>query len=434
LALKIPPAKANADFEACAAPTGIQGKVYSKLVNAAYGTYSMPNLRPVPPNAPKTKNISRRRQEMLKMPKNVVVVSQPRRSRSRYRNGGGASSEMVLAPASVGHMVGGGPPRPSFSRNGESVTVSGQEVIISLALANQSTNFELVGGHRFNPNYFMGSRMSYYSQLFEEYKFENIELTYITASSSATNGDVLLTYEEDPNISARDPTNSNFVTRALSKRGSVLCSVWKDFTTTLNISKEWKYSSVDDIIDPRTAIAGDAFIYSRGTITQPGYVMCRYTATFRKPIFDPKSYALGTWADWSISAVTQAANPTVGRTVVLSFSGLTTATGQIFKFIICYQTLGTGVTTANTWQLSENGSNVAITVASGATFYGVIGAGGAFYVYPTLSQAKSSPATNVSNANVSDSIIVGTANTSTSTFYIATCQLNLDPALLVSAQ
>lgn len=433
LALKIPPAKANADFEACAVPTGLQGKIYSNLVNAAYGTSSMPNLRPTPPNVPKNKNSQTVRRRIYSMPKNVMVVSRPQRPRSRNRTNGGVNTEIVLAPSAVGHVVGGGPARPNFSRNGDSVTMSGQEIVISLATAQQSSNFELVGGHRFNPHYFLGSRMNYLADLFEEYKFDSIEISYITGSSSATTGDILLTYEDDPTVPFRNPVSSNFVNKALSKKGAVLCSVWKDFTTSLNIEKSWRYTVYDDIIDPRSAIAGDVFLYSRGTITQPGYIMCRYTVSFRKPIFNPRSFSLETWGDWSIVSATQAANPTVGNTVILTL-GSGAAVGEIFKFAITSLTLGTGVTAANAWYISESGTSTAFTLGVGSTFYGAFGASNAFYVYPSLIEAKASPATNLGNANTSSSIIVQTANTTTSTFYLAVCQMNLAPASEVVAQ
>jgi len=385
----------------------------------------MPIFRQVKPeNQNKNKNSPNARRRQMAIPKKIVVTTRSKNSRRNTRSLGRGMAEMVLAPAAVGHVVGVKQPVPKFDRSGNFVTITGQEVIVSLNTASQATNFELVGGHKFNPNFFVGSRLAYFANLFEQFKIDKLEICYITGSSSSTNGDVLLTYDNDPNSTSRDPTSATFVNTALSKQGAVLCSVWKDFCTTIMVDKEWKWNSLEEVSELRDSSAGDLFVYNRGTVTQPGYIMARYSISFRNPIYTPRPFAVYSWADWTVVSGTQAANPTVGNTVVVTFSGITAPNTVIAKAILVSATIGTGATTANAWVVSEAGINTAITLKPGDTFYIKFSSSLGAAFFSNLDQAKASPF-NVTGTTVSNSISTGTAATTTSSFTFALSQIQL---------
>jgi hypothetical protein len=439
LASNIPPAEANRNFETCAAPTGLQGQIYSKLVHTAYGTsQKMPSLRTVEVkvNNKTNKNKNKKNKNSSRLLVSMANANSKKKRNSRSRNSiARGMSEMVLAPSSVGHIVSVAQPKATFGQGGQSVTISGQEVVISIATATQANNFELVGGHKLNPNFFTGSRLAYYAALFEQFRIDKLEMCYITGSPSSTAGDILLTYETDPTVTFRDPTNANFVTKALSKPGAVLCSVWKDFCTILNIDKDWKYNSIEEVNDLRTNSAGDVFIYNRGTVTQPGYILVRYQISFRNPIFEPKPYAVYPWADWTIVTAALPVTSTAGNTAVVVFSGIAAPLpGVIVKACLTSVTLGAGPTSANAWSLSEDGILVPFTLQAGDTFYLKFGSNNAAYVFQNYDDAKSAPVTTpATGTNLSNSIVVSTVTTTAGTSTWAISQVNLLPSLAVQA-
>jgi hypothetical protein len=319
--------------------------------------------------------------------------------------------------ASIAQFIGANTSKV-VRRLSDGIIVEGQEVVIT-GQAGTVSSWQLAGGHRFNPLFSTGTRLSRYAQLYEEFKFLDVMYQYFPSSASSSSGDVLITFEEDPTQPLRAPGSSQFVAACLSKPGALLTSIWRPAQGYCQLrTTESKYISLAEVTDLRDSCQGDLLIYTSGSTTTTGYVMIKYRISFTKEITTPVNTTIGSGGDWGYSTITIAANPTVA-TLVNGSINVTTATGQIYEFVCdaTRSTFGTGTTAANAFYVTTPYTNsTGLTVADGTKFYLLAQGTGTVYVFPSLIAATAGIGTTNSghfigfqNQNTTTTSLVGFA-------------------------
>lgn len=358
-----------------------------------------------------TQQVTSRRINQPARVKNKKLVSKSRPSLS-----------FSAAPASLGAGIISNRMDMSYSSNGDSVRCRGQEVVITGSVAYTSSAWVLVGGHHLNPAYFLGSRLVYLSNLYEYFTFNRVSITFVPALGSNAVGDVVLTYVENPDEAIISPSGANFVTKALSKPGNILSSVWRTFTIDLDIQRELKYTSISSVPDPKENSLGDIFLYQYGQTVSVGYIVCSYDITFTRSLFLPRISNLAVSGDWTRNPlVVNAATPTVGDTVILTNMPVS-AVGVVVRCYVTDVSMGAGTTTANAWRIQVGAQSVATTIVNGYSFYAIYATTTSAYIFPSY-QAACAGDINLSTALLGHTITTATANTTDTLLNLFTLQL-----------
>jgi hypothetical protein len=377
LAAGITPAIANQSFRNCTEPLGLRARVYSKVVDAAYGTgmsaarsLRSTNAR-IADNGRNTcdvvvTTVSKRRRRAKKK---ATKAKNPRRRRRRGVTNAFSNMQLSTAPSAFGMVLRGQSFSHTVTDNGDLLIAIGQEVPIQLnGVVSSSSTWALIGGHRLNPLYFVGGRLATLGLLYEKFVIRKLVCHYVTASPSTTVGDVVLTYVEDSASSYPDPTSANFLTRVLSKPNSVLSSVWKDFNTVVDTEPEEKYIALNQVENERDTSGGDILVYTNSPTVNAGFVVMQYQIELRKALYTPANAQVPQYGDWSAFNPTQATTAVNVAVRLTGFIGFTP--GQVWKiYMRKLTTAGTGTTAANAWAASIGGQYTAVNIVEGAIFY-----------------------------------------------------------------
>jgi hypothetical protein len=321
---------------------------------------------------------------------------------------------MTIAPLSIGKAIEGVAVKTQTTHDGDRMMVWGQEIPI-VAAGGTSGTMSLVGGHRLNPLYFLGSRLQLMSSTYERFRIHKIRCRYVTSVASTTLGDVVLAHIEDPTAPFFNPASANFLTRAISKPGCVVSSVWKDFVVDIDVNTEEKYIALNQVQDERDSSVGDIIMYTNANTTAScGLLMIQYQIELIKPLYTASVTNSSLIHDYLNITATQGGTA-VDTQVYLTGLPSTIGLGQILKVYVRSAVIGTGATAANAWRERFATGTVNISIAEGDIFYLKSDGGTSGYLYPTFQAAA---AGQVQSAIPAEQFAIQqrTATTTSSTF------------------
>jgi len=369
-----------------------------------------------------------------------------RTSRPRAANFGPVST-INTAPVAIGNSVRGSKPVVVNSANG--CRVIGRDFAFEAkATVAAATSWSLIGGMPITPAVLTTSSLRSYAQLFANFKINSLVVHYITSSPTSQAGDVMFYYERERNGPMVDFTNNSFLPFVLSDPSTIIGPQWNNHSMVIEPVKEFKNTNYGLNSDLNEESAGSFFLFSKtNAANSPGYILIDFDITFKEMSVNPRAGIIpvtrGLWTYLTLftNAITATSGvtgyrPTIGGnnpdgTATALPTGA--ATGDIYKIValVTNSTVSgtnaawSGATTANllSYQVA-NGTDVAVTIDDGFTFYGVYD-GTSMVCFQTLEAAKSGVVSTASTVITYGVTATITANLCTMVSYVGSQTNNL---------
>lgn len=318
-------------------------------------------------------------------------------------------SEIGLAPVTIGNTVRSTKQQVLPARNG--VRIIGRDFV--MAVGGTSVNFSnwtLQAGFGLSPICLNATGLRGFFQTYERYRWNKVNIHYITSSPTSATGDVLIMYHSNHGGPKVDHTSSNFMSYALSTDSSLLGPQWTNHSVQLlSGERDWFNTDVLASEDIMHQADGEVLVYTRNTTNgaspdQPGYLIIDYDVTFERRMLNPRVQTLpSSLFKWYPAVFHTSSVVTAGQTISFDFNGgnyagvvptlpIGIAIGDIFQVVFDIQfSTATGVTFATGFSVVvSNGVTVVYPINTGTTLYAVCGSAvgtGAFALYPNYEAA-----------------------------------------------
>jgi len=294
--------------------------------------------------------MSRSKKAGTKRPKTASRRRAPRAAR-RNATPMGAVSTMSTAPVAIGNSLRGSKPCV-VKATLDSCRVIGRDYAFTATNTGSCTGWCYAGGFPLNPAAFTSSVIRNYVRMYNKFKFNAVRVHYITSSSTATNGDVLIQVTANRDDPAPVWSSTSFLPYALSKPETVIGPQWTNHTVSIVPKGPTKVMVTGSNLDLNAQAQGEIALYSKTSSTEsPGYFLIDYDITFSEMSVNPRSSVLPHplimyfpfQLKWSTAALTSGSTvPSltfgtdfIGGTAITDLSSLTGyASGDVFKVYI----------------------------------------------------------------------------------------------------
>lgn len=317
----------------------------------------------------------------------------------------GPVSTIDTAPVSIGNTVQGCSPIVTPTADG--VRVRGRDFLVTANATSASvTGWCLIGGAPITPECMSASALKGYCSSYAEYQVHGVALHFVTSSTTADAGSVLLYVGKDRAAPGLNPTAANLLPFVLSDHCTVISPVWKNASAVYHPAPKWYTTGLGNDEPLSEQACGEMFVLSKVTETNsPGYILMDYDITFRNMQVNIKSLTFPltrmkyteVTLDFNaamLSGVTTATFDVAASGVKL-LDGVTGtavptgfALGDVYKLILT-TTLdnlgGVGGNTLFTTVLGTTSTNFSLT--DGLTIYAVAIGSSTVQLFPTYTSA-----------------------------------------------
>jgi hypothetical protein len=246
----------------------------------------------------------------------------------------------------------------------------------------------LVGGSPISPECMSASVLKGYCNSYAEYQVHGVALHFITSSTTADAGSLLIYVGKDRAGPGLNPTAANLLPFVLSDHCTVITPVWKNASAVYHPAPRWYTTGIGNDEPLSDQACGEMFVLSKVTETNsPGYILMDYDITFRNMQVNIKSLTFPlTRMKYTETVLNHNGAPvTTDVTIVqANFTGQnlldgSTASsaptgwviGDIYKIILT-TTSQSIAALGTTFDVPVGGGYVPTTIVDGLTIYGVI--------------------------------------------------------------
>jgi len=316
----------------------------------------------------------------------------------------GPVSTIDSAPVSIGNTVQGC--SPVITPTADGVRVRGRDFLNTAnATAASVTGWCLVGGSPISPECMSASVLKGYCNSYAEYQVHGVALHFITSSTTADAGSLLIYVGKDRAGPGLNPTAANLLPFVLSDHCTVITPVWKNASAVYHPAPKWYTTGIGNDEPLSEQACGEMFVLSKVTETNsPGYILMDYDITFRNMQVNIKSLtfpltrmkytevAMGFHGNMTAHTTLNiftliADNLLDGTTLSSAPSGFTR--GDVYKVIITTTNAvyAAGNPTNMFDYLLSTGTYINIPVTDGLTLYGVAITTGSLEMYANYASA-----------------------------------------------
>lgn len=321
----------------------------------------------------------------------------------------GPVSTISTAPVAIGNSIKGSKPVVTMGVDG--CRVVGRDFAFTAAATPSTVSgWTLVGGMPITPSVLPSSALKSYTQMYGKFRINAIAFHYITSSATSQTGDVLFYVERDRSGPFIDWTNNSFLPYTLSDPHTVLGPQWTNHTAIYRPTNTFKYTDYGVNVDVNEDVCGQLCLFSKtSSASSPGYVIIDYDITFKELQVNPRAGVLPVSRGQFTPICLQGSGivATSGSTAVqptldagLTISGLTsvvpsgTIPGDIFRCIAdvtnsqLVNAAWSNVSTSTLLRYEfSGGTDAAVTIDDGFTFYIQMVSTNSCRLFPTLSAA-----------------------------------------------
>ncbi len=325
------------------------------------------------------------------------------KSKAASRRALANSADVRAAPLSIGTSLTAVPPIVSTRNNGTSII--GREFLGNCYEYN-SSNFQLGALVPIHPAYYIGSVQANMCRTFEQYRYRQVMIHFITRQPTTVTGQTALCVTREVLEPCENGSNAAFLARVMSRGNCTIGPTWRNHSIVVECDDTWR--NVDAFVgsdyDDNVLAEFQAYTLS-GISDVAGYIVMDYEVEFRKTMYQPHSSSLPltTGTGTLYTCTDTSATPTANNSVQLANTTLTgQPNGTIFRFVLSIDqsTVSTGTTAANAWYVGTstftNTTTVAnalsnFTLSNGQAIYLVV-VGTSLYAYASYEQACSGDA------------------------------------------
>jgi hypothetical protein len=322
----------------------------------------------------------------------------------------GGVSQVGMAPVTIGNTIRAVKQRTMEHRNG--VRVIGRDFVMAVGGTQSAfSNWCFQAGFGLSPICLNATGLRGYFQTYERFKWNAVNVHYITSSPTSATGDVLIMYHSNHGGPKVDHTSTNFMSYALSTDAALLGPQWTNHSVQIVYGeRDWYDTDVLSSEDVKHQADGEVLCYTRNTTQagspdQPGYLLIDYDVTFERRMLNPRVQSLpSSLFKWQQGVFNVNAATTAGQTVSFNFNATNTyagiagvlpaglAIGDIFQVVFDTQlTTAIGATFATAVSvIVSSGVTQTYPIITGTTLYAVCGSAvgfGAFALYPNYDAA-----------------------------------------------
>jgi hypothetical protein len=340
-------------------------------------------------------------------------------------------SEISAAPVSLGNTIRSVKQTVMPSLGG--VRVVGRDFI--QAVGGTSTaynNWCLQGGVSLSPVALNASGLRGFFQTYEQFKWNRVNVHYVTSSPTSTSGDVLIMYHRNHGGPKVNHTSTNFLSYALSTDSALIGPQWTNHSVEI-LSGNGTLLGTDILNseDVQHQADGEVLVYTKNTTNisaadQPGYILIDYDVSFLGRMLNARVQTLPSGIfKWYPTAINFSGTflsfdqVLVQSTTTNTYSGSAatlspgTLLGHIFQVVVDLQsaTFGGTLTTAsadNMWGVNVGFTGTGATstatlalypIATGTTLY-ASWRGDGYALFPNYSAALTGNTLRWVNASV----------------------------------
>lgn len=333
---------------------------------------------------------------------NKLLTKKKRTSRSE---GLAAISTINTAPVAIGNSITGHASKEYHTSTG--VRVVGRDFMFQAQPTAVGNNgWTVVGGVPLTPAAFVDSCISAYARMYAKFRFRQVIVHYITSSSTASTGDVVLYYQKDRASVMLNTSSNNLLAMVLSDDSTVLGPQWLNHSVKLQMDgKSWKYVDYGMHTGVNDYSTGDLFLLSKTVTTDsPGYVLFDFDIEFSERQIQPRllTFPMQRIFWWPVclsrTNVAVSTNDVAylkcdegnGINGIVNPVPTGSLEGDVFKiFFDLTNSLAksgnpaawTNCTAANLLKINFGGNNQNLTIQDGMTMYAMYLGGESWYLY-----------------------------------------------------
>lgn len=203
-----------------------------------------------------------------------------------------------VAPAAMATEIKTAPAATRTTRNG--CTVSGTD-LVGVVTNSTSTNWQIGAVVPLHPAYYIGSVLANACRNYAKYRIKKVGFTFVTKMPTSTAGDVLLSFRNSTADPVANATGDGaFLTKALSRGGSVIGAVWSNHSCVPHVDSDWHLVNAF-ITDWADNVAGELEVYVQTnniTYADVGYIMMTYEIEFTELQLTPHSASIPFPSSW----------------------------------------------------------------------------------------------------------------------------------------
>lgn len=201
----------------------------------------------------------------------------------------GPVSTINSAPVAIGNSLRG--TKPVVLQTKDGVRVMGRDFAFSArSTVAAVTDWELIGGMPLTPSVLATTTLKSFSQIYNEFKFNKVNVHYITSSPTSQAGDVMFYYERNRYSPAMDYSNNSFLNYVLSDVQTVIGPQWANHTATIVPENQFKLTSFGNSTDQDDDSQGAIYFFSKtNSANSPGYILIDYDITFKNLAINPRA-------------------------------------------------------------------------------------------------------------------------------------------------
>lgn len=202
-----------------------------------------------------------------------------------------APARIAAAPVSIGTTITAS--EPAVSRTSQGIKVLGREFLTTVRSPSTASTFEIGAIAPLHPMYYKGTVMANTARGYGQYRFNKVAIHYITRQSTATAGEVILTFTENDLEPSEDGTNESFLPRVMTKGAAVLGPLWQNHSMAVVVEPVFRKVDAFNAANFNDNVAGEIQVYTQcPNIDTMGYLLIDYELEFRETVFTPHSASL----------------------------------------------------------------------------------------------------------------------------------------------
>lgn len=259
-------------------------------------------------------------------------------------------SEMSMAPVTIGNSLRSS--KPTVTQSRDSVVVTGRDFVMPVgAVVSTYTGWALAAGFPLTPAALNASALRGYFQSYERFRFRRAVVHYITSSSTASSGDIMVLHHTNRGGPKVDHASSNFMSYAMSTDAAVLGPQWVNHSVDIvpSLPLDMCETDIFNTEDLQHQANGEVLVYTKNTSSatteSPGYLLIDYVVEFYNRMLNPRIQTLPTALLKNFNGNFNANGaPALGDVLAFAVTGINTYSG----------TAGTappGATTGDVYQI-----------------------------------------------------------------------------------
>jgi hypothetical protein len=146
--------------------------------------------------------------------------------------------------------------------------LKGSDLLQSLIGTSTNLAGDLLANIPMNPTLLPNSKLNLYASMYEKYRFKKLRVRFATAISTSFGGQLVATFDDDPDSVARySTTGYENVRLSADHTGGVMWAA-RENTVVLDatpVNKQWFYTDTN-WIEPRTSIQANLLIFQAGVM------------------------------------------------------------------------------------------------------------------------------------------------------------------------